>query len=136
MKHTLKLTLGLLTLIFLSSCVEESDPFDLPDDRDAFLGLWDVSESCTKDFYSVEIRKDPSNSAQVIIENFGNIGSCDNPPYGIVAGSSLFVPTQSICSDLFEVSGDGELDKNKITWQYTINDGADLFTCTATYTSQ
>ncbi|MEZ5083870.1 MAG: hypothetical protein R2750_10540 [Bacteroidales bacterium] len=136
MKRLLILSASIFIMLILSSCIEESDPFDLPDDRDVFLGIWDVSESCSKDFYSVEIIKDPSNSAQVIIKNFGNTGSCSNPPYGIVAGSSLFVPTQSICSDLFEVNGDGTLNKNKITWQFTINDGADLYTCSATYTKQ
>lgn len=136
MKRILILSAVFISSLILSSCIEESDPFNLPDDRDVFLGIWDVSESCSKDFYSVEIIKDPSNSAQVLIKNFGNIGSCSNPPFGIVAGSSIFVSKQTICSGSFEVSGNGELNKNKITWGYTINDGADLFTCSATYTKQ
>ncbi len=120
------------TLMFTVSCTEDTDPLDFTDDRDNFLGTWNVSESCAKDTYTVTIVKDPGNSAQVIIQNFWHITNCSNPPYAIIAGTTLNIPTQNICNDAFEVNGSGKLDKGKITMNYTVNDGADLFNCSAT----
>ncbi len=129
-----KVTSALLILLFVAliSCEEESS--DLTDDRDYFLGTWAVSENCNRDSYSVQIVKDPSNSVQVLINNFWNTGNCGNSPYAIVAGSSIHIPNQSFCDGAFQVSGSGDLDKETISWTYSINDGADLFTCTATFT--
>jgi hypothetical protein len=121
----------LLLVILLSSCTLE-DPTELIDDRDAFIGTWNVVESCTKDYYQVNITKDPGNSSQVTIQNFWNIPNCSNPPYAIIAGSSIVIPSQSICSDNFEVGGSGSMSKSKINLTFTVNDGADLYTCTAT----
>lgn len=121
-----------LVLLILGSCLED-DPTDLLDDRDVFLGSWNVSESCSKDAYSVLIEEDPSNSAQVLIRNFWNTGNCGNAVYGIVAGSSIYIPEQSFCDGDFEVDGSGSMIKENITWSYSVNDGADLFNCTATY---
>jgi len=136
-KYTMAL-LNRLTVLFFSSlllvsCVaDETD--DLVDARDQFLGNWNVSESCSKDAYSVSITKDPSNSSQVLIQNFWNTGNCSNYPYAIVAGNSLFIPKQDICDNAFEVDGNGSMSKETITWDYSVNDGADLFNCVATYT--
>lgn len=122
----------LVTLTFLISCLEE-DTNDLVDDRDAFLGAWNVTESCSKDSYSVQIVKDPSNSAQVLINNFWNTGNCGNSVYGIVAGSSVYIPNQTFCNGDFKADGSGDMIKDDIKWTYSINDGADLFNCSATY---
>ncbi len=119
--------------IAILSCAEE-DNDDLIDDRDKFLGTWNVNETCTRDSYSVEIVKDPSNSSQVIIENFWLIGYHEKAPYAIVAGNNITIPKQQMCNNgANEVSGGGTLSKNKISWNYTVNDGADLYTCSATY---
>ena len=128
-----KLLTVFIVLLVLGSCLED-DTTDLLDDRDAFLGSWNVSESCSKDAYSVIIETDPTNSAQVLIRNFWNTGSCSNSVYGIVAGSSIYIPKQDFCSGDFNADGSGEMIKNAITWSYSVNDGADLFNCTATYT--
>ena len=132
MKRTIT---GLVLFAFLTivlSCTDEFDPNDLTDARDAFLGTWSVSESCAKDTYSVTIIKDPSNSSQIIIQNFWHITNCSDPPYAIIAGSNLVMPTQDICSESFEVNGSGKIKKGKITMTYSVNDGADLFNCSAT----
>jgi hypothetical protein len=123
---------GLMAIILIGGCTDELDPTDLIDDRDAFLGSWSVSENCAKDTYSVTIIKDPGNSSQVLIQNFWHISNCSNPPYAIIAGTNLVMPTQSICGDAFEVNGSGKLDKGKISMTYSVNDGADLFNCSAT----
>jgi len=124
----------LITLLFASCALEEDDPLNPADDRDQFLGTWNVTESCGKDAYQVTIEKDPSNSAQVLINNFWLIGFHEKPPYAIVAVNSIHIPKQLMCNDdSNEVSGDGSIHKNEITWNYTVSDGADLFTCSAVY---
>jgi len=126
--------------IFLSaliiSCTEGDDLINPIEDRDAYLGTWNVNETCSRDVYTVVIEKDPTNSSQVIIKNFWLIGYQEKPPYAIVAGSTITIPQQSMCDDGSNiVSGSGSLVKNDITWDYTVNDGADLYKCNATYSN-
>ena len=128
----------IITCFFLAlnllSCTLEDDPLNPADDRDAFLGGWNVIESCSKDAYTVNISKDPSNSSQVIIENFALIGYNEKPPYAIIAGSTITIPKQLVCDDeSIEVAGSGKLDKGTIELEYTFNDGADLLSCSANY---
>lgn len=128
------LLVNLVISLTFYSCTDEEDPLNPQDDRDAFLGTWNVTESCTKEAYSVTIVKDPSNSSQVIIQNFWLIGFNEKPPYAIVAGTTITIPEQTICYNASNtVSGSGKLDKGKIDWDYTVNDGADLWSCSATY---
>jgi hypothetical protein len=131
-RHLFKGLNILLLTVILTSCAEE-DLTDPEDDRDVLLGKWNVTENCSRDAYSVEIVKDPSNSSQVIINNFWNGGSCANTVFAIVAGNDLFIPKQTFCNGDFEVDGSGDLDNEEITWTYSVNDGADLFTCSAVY---
>lgn len=124
----------LFFVILLTSCIEDTDPLNPLDDRDAFLGVWNVTETCNRIPYQVTIIKDPSNSSQVIIKNFWLIGPNEKAPYAIVAGSSIVIPQQYINNDEnTEVKGSGVLNKETIEWEYTANDGADLWTCVATY---
>jgi len=134
MTKIIKIVFGLFLALKLISCTVEDDPLNPTDDRDAFLGSWNVIESCSKDAYTVNISADPSNSSQVIIENFGLIGYNEKPPYAIIAGSTITIPKQLVCDDeSLEVAGSGKLDKKTIELDYTISDGADMVTCTADY---
>jgi hypothetical protein len=134
MTKSITILFTLMVTLVLSSCTVEDDPLNPTDDRDAFLGTWNVAESCVKEAYTVTIIKDPSNSSQVIIENFWLIGFNEKPPYAIVAGTTITIPEQAICYNASNiVSGSGKLEKSKINWDYTVNDGADLWSCTATY---
>lgn len=127
-----KKILAIVMILTLTGCTfDETD--DLTDDRDAFLGTWNVSESCAKDAYSVNIVKDPSNSAQILINNFWNTGNCGDPVSALIAGNSAYISTQTFCNKAFEAEGSGDLVKEEITWSYSINDGADLFNCQATF---
>lgn len=134
MKLISKIVVVALLMLANYSCTDDTNFLDLPDDRDSFLGLWDVTDNCSKSSYQVEIIRDQSNSSQVIIKNFGLIGQNEKAPYAIVAGNTIAIPTQLISNDeSIEVNGSGKLDKNKISWAYDISDGADLLTCTAIY---
>ena len=125
----------LLIIPLLFSCVEGDDNNVNPSDsRDDYIGSWDVTETCSKDSYTVTIEADPNNSDRVFIKNFWLIGYQEAPPYGIIDGEIITIPKQSILNDgSLEVHGSGTLNKKKITWFYEINDGADLFSCSATY---
>lgn len=132
-KLTRLLSLVFITLFFIA-CTEDSDLINPQDDRDLFLGTWNVNETCNRGAYQVTITKDPTNSSQVIINNFWLIGPNEKAPYAIVAGSNIVIPQQNIYNDEKTiVKGSGVLDEDIIEWEYTVNDGADLYTCTATY---
>ena len=124
-----------LSISFISCETEGDDVINPESDRDKFLGVWHVNESCTKDNYDVEIVKDPSDINQVVINNFWHIGYHEKPPYAIVSGNTITIPKQSMCNNnANEVKGNGTLSKDKITWYYEVNDdGAQLDTCYATY---
>lgn len=124
----------IIPLLFTSCAVEDDNNVDPSDARDAYLGNWDVNESCSKDAYSVQIIADPNNENRVMIKNFWLIGNQESPPYAVIDDDIISIPTQSILNNgSLEVHGTGTLNKNKITWYYEINDGADLFSCSATY---
>ncbi|MFU8844525.1 MAG: hypothetical protein ACNA7V_12045 [Bacteroidales bacterium] len=130
------LVLPLLVIILFNGCTDDNDPVDLIDDRDAFIGTWNVNETCSKDAYTVTITKDPGNSSQVLIGNFWHVPFCQDLPYAIIAGKSMVIPQQSFCSNAFDVGGSGTLSKNKLTLSYTVSDGADEYKCTAFYEKQ
>lgn len=125
----------ILALVFASACeLDEDDNPDPADDRDKFIGAWNVNETCNRDSYSVQIDPDPTNSSQVIIRNFWLIGYQASPPYGIVAGNTITLPNQPVGDNIsIEVEGSGKYENGDIEWSYTVNDGADLWSCNATY---
>jgi len=124
----------LFSPFFLISCAEEEDVVNPSDARSAYVGDWDVNESCSKDAYSVQIVADPNNNDRVLIKNFWNVTYQETPPYAVIDGDIITIPNQSILNDgSLEVHGNGTLNKDKITWYYEINDGADLSKCSATY---
>ncbi len=134
MAKSVKIIGFLLLTLLMNSCTEDNDIVNPQDDRDLFLGTWNVNETCNRIQYQVTIIKDPSNSSQVIISNFWLIGPDEQAPYAIVAGNNIVIPQQNICNDgKTVVKGSGILNKKTIEWEYTVNDGADLYTCVATY---
>lgn len=138
-RSTILLKLLLITLIgtllFTSSCELDSDPVTT-DPRDNFVGTWIVDEQSTlfgNNNYTVTIRKDPDNSTQVLIANFYHFGN-EFDTYAITTIGSITVPQQEVCNHM--VQGTGQRDRNKITWTYTVSDGADLDNVTAVFTKQ
>ncbi len=138
MKIPAKITSFVLLALLLTTCADDTLLNDLTDDRDQFLGTWDVTETCAKNAYAVNIVKDPSNSSQVIIENFRHITVCSNPPFAIIAGTSIVIPEQEICSDNFPytVEGNGKLNNSTINLNYYYKDEADSLNCSAQYMKQ
>ncbi len=122
-------------LILISSCEIFDDP--LPSDpRNNFVGSWTVNETSSlygTNNYSATIVKDPNNSTQVLISNFYHFGM-EIEIYAIPTVSSITVPQQIVCNHT--VKGTGTLNKAKIDWAYTVNDGADIDNVIAVYTKQ
>jgi len=134
------MTKNIVRLLFISclslilfSCDEDSlDEFNDP--RDQFLGTWNVSENELKDAYAVNIVKNPSNSSEVLINNFWN--TTGNPPAALVVGKKIFFNEANFLDSESTVNGEGFLNNDKITWQYTVFDGADEKEYDAIYTLQ
>lgn len=89
------------------------------DDRDQFVGTYDVSEySATYDEhweYGVSIYK---RSGEIVIDNFYNSGL---RVYGNVNGNTVRIPWQNV--DGYEIQGDGYItDGSKLVLSYKVRD--------------
>jgi hypothetical protein len=131
-----RIVFSMLVFTNFFSCTTEDDNNPTPTDpRENYLGVWMVTESCSKDAYEATIVKDESNSSQVIIKNFWNIGMDEKAPYAIVTESTLVIPNQAMCNDgSLEVSGSGSYTKTGISWTYQVKNTSTLWQCQATYT--
>jgi len=126
-----------------TSCepVENSDTSD--DARDAFTGIWRFLESQTlkstdAQSYIVNITKDPADSSQVFIENFGNPGVNDIAATGKVSANQIVISTQSL-SNGWTVEGSGKMSNvagTEMKWTYTIVAGGVKEYFTAIVTKQ
>lgn len=122
---------AILIIATFTSCLPDDDLI-VDDIRDSFVGTWRFNESPLKSpetIYTVVITKDPGNTSQVLLRNFGNVGNFQTA-YGIVTQTRIAIPSQTIAS--FIISGDGVLSgSTRMEWSYSINDGADLTTYSA-----
>jgi len=124
----------LLFLALLSGCTEDSNITPDPG-RAAFLGDWTVTSSL-KLTYDVTITEDPNSSNGVFIHNFACIGWSDPPASAEIQGAKIFLDANQMIGDGLTINGSGTLSGTRITWSYTLFDGADMITVTETYTKQ
>lgn len=118
--------------ILMQACIDDFDDPTLPFTRNDYLGTWNVNESCSRENYSVQIVEDPTSENQVLIKNFALIGYSTTAPYAIIDDDLISLPNQT--SGGLQMSGTGSMGNNQMVWSYTIFDGADQFTCSATFT--
>jgi len=112
------------------SCTKDGDLIGGGDTRESYIGVWSVSDQCSKQTYAVDIKEDEQNTTQVIIVNFANYGK---PVTAVVADNTIYVGKQDIGNDTF-VSGNGKLNGAMISWSsYNIETEGDLEECTATF---
>lgn len=131
-----RIAISLTLLVFMAACEldEGLDPIDA-DSRDKFIGTWLFSEApaARSISYSVTVTKDPTNSSQVILKNFGNFGNSYSA-YGIVTSSRIVVPSQEIYPGM-SIDGDGSMPSSgQMDWSYTIEGGGELEEYVATAT--
>jgi hypothetical protein len=136
----------LLALFFgflLTGCETTETPATGDDARDPFIGYWQFLEtggykSTKAQSYIVVISKDPSNSTQVLLKNFGNPGTQDISVIGIVTTSQIVVSEQNMTNG-WVVEGTGKTSnptKTSMTWNYSITAGGDKLYYAATATKQ
>jgi hypothetical protein len=134
-KSKIVLSMLLVTLLMMGACDtgDDNNPSPVPDARDKFVGNWAVNnEHCGKAKYVAGISKDPSNSSQVLVTNFGFSGSSE-PDTAIIAGSSIVLYNQ-LNAEGWEIQGSGSYKSDgSIEWTYSLLISGNLENCTATY---
>jgi len=131
MKVQLSLMALLALMLFFPACLPEDEDIDTGDPVEKFLGTWSVNESCRRGNYSLEITRDPGNSAQVLVYNFGNPGPGYDPAVGLVVSNNLHIQSQTI-GEGWTVSGKGTYSSNgSITWDYSLVIPPNELNCTA-----
>lgn len=134
MKTQISLLFLFSIALFFTAC-QEDDPLDPDpgqDARDVFVGSWNCVENDAKIAYTVTIKKDPSNEAKLLLENFAYIGMGE---YAVAtfSGTNLMVPNQIPCEGWI-VQGNGKLiNSNKMEWTYNVKVGGDNNYYTAVY---
>ena len=130
-----------LTSLFLIGCEPLDEDTTGDDPRDKYVGEWQFIESFKStegNSYLVSISKDPNNSSQVILGNFGNPGSQSITVTGIVTTSQIIVNSQKM-SNNWTIEGAGRSTNTANTtmsWTYAITAGGDKEEYTATATKQ
>ena len=118
------LSASLLVALIITSCTKKEET----DDRDAFVGTWNLSETYTipgwgsgTDNYAITISKSPVNDNGVIITNFGNVGLTVE---GTVNGTSMSIPSQNVTyeGEIVSLSGSGSIAGSTLILNYTIVD--------------
>ena len=120
--------------IGFSSCENDPEPYPA-DAREAFAGIWLVTETETKLTYEVTVELDPKAlNGRVFISNFANAGSSSNPANAYVSGITITLGINEVIGDGWIVNGSGILSGSTINWPYTLDNGADLLHISAIYT--
>lgn len=131
-----RILLAVLPIAFVAfSCQpEEEGPVD---DRDKFVDVWQCVEQSSQigqTTYDVHINLSGTNSSQVLMENFYNVGFSFKAVAN-VSGSNLTLNQQTYNAS--QLQGSGAMSgNNTINLNYTVNDGSAIDTCTAVLTRQ
>lgn len=136
MKKQLFLFATVLTVSVLSSCAPEEEPTPA-DPRDPFVASWSVAENSSQigfTPYTVHINKSTTNTNQVLIENFYNIGF-NYKAVADISGTTVTINQQTYNGN--QLHGGGQkTGANSISLTYYVDNGSSVDTCTATLTRQ
>ncbi len=130
-----------LTCLLFSACEPTDGDTTGDDPRDPYIGEWQFVESLKStegQSYVVNITKDPDNSSQIILGNFGNPGSSSVSATGLVTSSQVVISSQKM-SNNWTVVGSGHftnLGKTTMSWSFSILAGGNLDPYTAVATKQ
>ncbi len=107
-------------------------------DRTAFIGTYNVSESCTSGnyTYSMTVAEASANKVTVTLTNLGDFQS--TVLNATVSGTSLTIPSQSVTVNgtTIQISGQGTLNNTTLTIIYTATYNGTSDNCTATCLKQ
>jgi hypothetical protein len=129
--------IALFSAAFIS-CQPEEEPTPA-DARDPYVASWTVSETSsqigTVNPYTVHINKSTTNTSQILIENFYNMGFPVKATANI-SGSAVTISPQTF-NGTNQLHGSGnKTGPNTIVLTYFMNDGSTIDTCTATLSRQ
>jgi hypothetical protein len=126
----------LAAAVIIPGCADE-DPVTPSDDRDKLVDGWTCNETSTQagsSTYTILISKSTTNTAEVLLENFYDIGNQHKARVS-VSGNTLTIPQQLLNGN--QLNGSGAMSgNNAFTLTYYINNGSSIDTCTATCTRQ
>ncbi len=125
----------LFTSLFVA-CAPEEEPTPA-DARDLYVDSWTVNENSSQigaTSYTVHINKVTTNTTQVQIENFYNIGFSFKAKVDI-DGSSMTIPLQTYNGNQLRGSGT-KTSANAINMTYYVDNGSSVDTCTASLSRQ
>ncbi len=116
-------------IIVITSCVDTSQ--DNISDIYKYLGTWNVSDQSARINYSVSIIANPSNSSEIIMNNFADLNTT---AIALVVGNSLAIDSQSLGSGI-SVSGSGSfVASGELQFSFDLDDGIDVDSRIATFT--
>ncbi|MCB0662752.1 MAG: hypothetical protein KDC24_08430 [Saprospiraceae bacterium] len=103
--------------------------------RDKFIGTYQANENCNgsgNSSYALSIIAGNSNQ-EVLINNFWNYFS--NRVVGTISENSITIPAQNSSDDIFSVEGNGTINGNALTLNFTITEisTGESETCNATW---
>ena len=127
---------GILALSFYACQPDDDDDDVVTDPREKFHDSWLCDEGGSMT-YTVNIVIDSSNTTQIKLYNFHHLGFTEVVS-GIVNGNTVTLPNQTACQGTITIEGTSNMlsDQNTIDFYYTVNDGVNLDTISATYTRQ
>jgi hypothetical protein len=122
-----------ISSLFVACQPDDNSPTPT-DDRDKFIASWNCNEHSSitgnNPVFVVHINKGTASDA-VLIENFYGLGFANKATAEITV-NDIDIPTQVLAGNT--IHGSGSLAGNVITMHYTVDDGANTDTISATFT--
>ncbi len=122
--------------ILISSCTDD-DLLPGNDDNTndlaaKYLGTWHVYEPDKKLNYDVTITRKGNSDTYIILNNFASVGNAT----GLCTENSVVIEQQKLTDD-YTVEGSGDyINKKKMTFTFTLNDGIEEEVRNATFTRE
>ena len=119
-----RLTLVLIFVFSIGFIGCETDDSNVDDDPvEKYLGIWKVSDQPARLNYEVIIKRNPANSAYILLENFADLGK---NAVGLVVGNSVIIDKQTLV-DEFQIEGTGSYHSStELRFEYSLDDGIDV----------
>lgn len=105
MKKVIRMLLVFMFVSVLNGCAVDDGITPIGDPIDAYIGTWKVSDNELKVNYEVNIVRNPSNSSEVLINNFAGSGGAAR---ALVTGKTLTL-TSTVVGNNWLISGSGQL---------------------------
>ncbi len=119
----------ILSIFIMQSCATTPDNSSV--DNEKYIGTWSVNDQNARLNYTVTITANPSNSAEILLNNFADL---NRTAVGLVVGNSVSIDTQSL-GDSYSVNGSGSfINSGKLEFDFSLSDGIDTEARVAIFT--